>query len=408
VEDVDVAIIGAGIAGLIAARALADQGRRVCVLEARMRIGGRIHTDAAAGPVPIERGAELIHGGRVRIRHYLDRYGLKVQPDGGSRGVRLAAGGRLRHPLWMATRRSMWRLGSATSALSKTPGIDVSAAEFLRARKIDGVGRQLAEVMANGACATLEELGIADAAAGLNSPQTRGGDFRPVGGHQALVDVLAKGLDVRCDQPVASVHWNDDGVDVEARERVRAGAAVITLPLGVLQAGSVTFVPDLPEAKQSAVKALRMHPAIKIAVRFSRPVGSRRVRSVVGDDLVPAYWRSAADPPIWTAFVTGPRALSAAADPRRAVERLCSYLDVSHDAVAAVTTTDWGRDPWARGGYSSAPAGAFAQRAVLAEPIGCLVFAGEATSTTGEAGTVSGAILTGERAAAEAADILRR
>ena len=407
-HDVDVAIVGGGIAGLIAARTLTDQGHRVCVLEARARAGGRIRTDAGIAPVPVEHGAEIIHGHRVRIWHYLDRYSLAAHPDKGSRGYRLAVGGRLRHPLWMAAHRSVWRLGGATSALAKGVATDVSAAEFLRARKVDGIGWQLADVMANAACAPLEELGVVDAAAGLNSPQTRGGDFRPVGGHQRLVDAVAAGLDVRCEQPVVVARWNDHGVEVEARERVRARAVIVTLPLGVLQAGSVRFEPELPVAKLKAVSDLRMHPAAKIMIRFAQPIGTRRVSSILGDDLIPAYWRSFVDPPIWTAFVTGPRALSAAADPERAVERLCSYLGVTRTAVADVAVADWGRDPWTCGGYSSAPAGAFAARAVLAEPCGRLVFAGEATSTTGEAGTVSGAILTGERAAAEATAILLR
>lgn len=406
-NDVDVAIVGGGIAGLIAARLLADQGHRACVIEARPRIGGRIYTDTSHAALPVERGAEVIHGNRVRVWHYLERYGLATRPNPSTRGVRFANGGRLRHPLWLATHRSAWRLGRAMSALAKVTADDHSAAQFLRARKIGGIGWQLAEIMANASCAPLEELGVVDAAAGVNSPQTRGGEFRPAGGYQALVDAVASGLDVRREQPVTTIRWTDDGVEIEARDRIRARAAIITLPLGVLQAGTVRFEPDLPDAKRTAMSKLRMHTAVKMSVRWSRPPAARRVRSVIGDDLVPAWWQSSADPPMWTAFVTGPRASAVASDPGRAVDRLCSLIGAAPDAVDEVIVTDWGADRWTVGGYSSAPPGAYAARAVLAEPTGPLAFAGEATSTTGEAGTVSGAILTGERAAAETAEILR-
>lgn len=405
-NDVDVAIVGGGIAGLIAARILSDQGHRACVLEARPRIGGRIHTDTSHAAVPVERGAEVIHGNRVRVWHYLERYGLAARPNP-TRGVRFVDEGRLRRPLWLATHRSAWRLGRAMSVLAKVTADDQSAAEFLRARKIDGIGWRLAEILANAACAPLEELGVVDAAAGVNSPQTRGGEFRPAGGHQALVDAVASGLDVRRQQPVTMVRWTADGVDIEALDRIRARAAIITLPLGVLQAGTVRFEPDLPAAKRTAVFQLRMHTAVKVTIRFSRPPAARGVRSVVGDDLVPAWWRSFADPPMWTAFVTGPRAPAVASDPGRAIERLCTLIGAVPDAVQDVIVTDWGAEPWTLGGYSSAPPGAYAARAALAAPTGPLAFAGEATSTTGESGTVSGAILTGERAAAEVGEMLR-
>ena len=203
------------------------------------------------------------------------------------------------------------------------------------------------------------------------------------------------------------VRWNQAGVEIEAGHRVRARVAVITLPLGVLQAETVRFEPDLPDAKRRAVAALRMHPAVKILLRFRHPVGNRRVRVIAGDDEVPVFWRAPDPAPVWTAFVTGPRAVTLASAPDRAAERLCSYLGIGARGVLdAVEVVDWGRDPWSCGGYSAAPPGAFVARAVLAERVGGLVFAGEATSTEGEAGTVSGAAVTGERAAAEVCSVL--
>ena len=140
--------------------------------------------------MPIERGAEFIDGNRVRVWHYLERFGLQAQPGLGMRGFRFVHRDRLHHPLWLLTRPSAFRLALAVSSLVRRQCPDQSAADFLRARGVAGVGWRLAEVMANAACAPLEDLGVVDAAAGLNSPQASGGDFRPTGGYQMLVDSI--------------------------------------------------------------------------------------------------------------------------------------------------------------------------------------------------------------------------
>ncbi len=406
--DVDVVIVGAGIAGLVAARCLGDAGFAVCVLEARDRLGGRIHTDSSFAGAPVERGAEFIHGDRVRIWHYLERFGLRADPSLGTRGLRFVDGSRLRSPLWLLTRPAAFRLSLAMMALVHRKGPDESLADFLRARRItDGLGRRLADYMVNSACASLEDLGVVDAVAGLTSLQSRGGAFRPAGGHQAVVDSLARGLDVRCNAPASVVRWSDAGVEVEAGQSVRARAAILTLPLGIQQAGVVCFEPALPEPKQRAAAALRMHSAVKILFRFGHQVGDTRVHAIAADTEVPVFWRAPEPTPVWTGFVTGPRASTLASNPERAADRLCSLCGPeARHALQAVEVVDWGRDPWSRGGYSAAPPGAFAARAILAERVGSLVFAGEATATDGEAGTVSGAINTGERAGAEARAML--
>jgi monoamine oxidase len=206
---------------------------------------------------------------------------------------------------------------------------------------------------------------------------------------------------------VACVKWSAAGVEVETGQKVRAQAAILTLPIGVLRSGAVRFEPSLPDWKRQAVAALRKHAAVKILCRFRHAVGHPRLRVIAGDDEAPVFWRAFEPAAVWTAFVTGPRAATLARRPERAAARLCSLLGgEASGALDAVDVADWGEDPWSCGGYSVAPAGAMPARATLAERVETLVFAGEATSTVGEVGTVSDAILTGERAALEVRELL--
>lgn len=400
--DVDVAVLGAGIAGLVAARILNDTGLRVRLLEARTRVGGRIHTDHDFASVPIERGAEFVHGDAVATWRYLDRLGLATRRSLRTRHLRLVQGEQLHHPLWLLTRPAFFQLLLALPELMVGRRRDESVAAFLRRRRIrDPAGWQLADTLANSACASAEDLSLADVLRMYSSQQSSGGDFRIEQGYQALPAHLARGLDVHYGVPVTRVRWNDQGVDIEAGQRLRARAALITLPLGVLQGGQVLFEPPLPAAKQAALAALRMHPAIKVLCRYREPVGPRDVRVLAGDDVLPLIWRAPSPAPVWTAFLTGPRARHAP-DGEQVAHRVSRLLGGDAlDALRDVEVVDWGRDPWARGGYSAVPPGEAHARVVLARTVGPLLFAGEATAADGEAGTVSGAISSGERAATQ-------
>lgn len=401
-DDVDVVVLGAGISGLTAALALAERGLAVRVLEARPRLGGRIHTDRQFTSAPVERGAELVHGRRARTWQYLERFGLRTERARTMGGLRFVDGDRLRSPWWVISRRGTLRYLRAAMALARWRGADQSVGELLRARGVTGgIGAQLAALTANDACTPLDDWSAEEARMALESDQLGGGEFRLAQGYGALVEALGGGLDVRLGSPVEKVRWRTSVVEVEARERVRARAAVITLPIGVLQAGVVQFDPPLPPAKRQAISALRMHPAAKILVRFTRPVGPMNVQVIAGDEMVPAFWRGPRGTPVWIGFVTGPAA--AGIDGRRAALRLGALLGAEAESfLDQVEVVDWSADPYCRGGYSSAPPGARAARAALAEPLDRLFFAGEAASTDGAPGTVSGAIRSGERAAEEA------
>src|SRR5262245_27427738 len=130
----DVLVIGAGAAGLGAARALADAGRRVVILEARDRIGGRVWTDHSFGPVPVERGAEFIHGERAETWAWVRRAGFTTASHARWSGRRIAlADGRLAGPELLRERPDLRRVVDLEDMLAAYAGPDCSLAEWLAA-----------------------------------------------------------------------------------------------------------------------------------------------------------------------------------------------------------------------------------------------------------------------------------
>ena len=187
----------------------------------------------------------------------------------------------------------------------------------------------------------------------------------------------------------------------------RASHAVVTLPLAVLKAGVVPFDPPLPIAKQQAIAALNMAPAMKLILRFEEPFWDHDMTFLTGRDPLPVWWTVRPGAPLLIGFVTGPRAAWLAAHgPDGVLEHGLAALaaifgDAPRRLFADHALVDGAADDWARGGYSSVPPGRHGMRAVLAQPAGALHFAGEATVFASNPATVHGALHSGERAAAE-------
>jgi monoamine oxidase len=438
--DADALVLGAGIAGLSAGRALRDGGLRVVVLEARDRIGGRVWTDRSWGSRPVELGAEFVHGELADTWPELRRLGARHRPwpkgveslvqleDGSVLTMRAA---RAADPAFDATRtmslpavapsryedldaylrRIGWTLDQrrhVRRAFANAAGDDphrLSAAAVVAGLRDDAGG--LPGLIAGAA-------GGADVAAGVDPP-ARGSaatDFRLSDGYDALPRALAGGLDVRLATPVARVAVAVEGVRVTTRagDVWRAPAAIVALPLGVLQAADVEFEPGLDELKGEALQGLRMGPVIKVVVRLGAPPfdPADGVEAVYARGAPPMWWTSSPpdDPtPVWTGFVSG----AAAADllrcpPETALRRaLLALEDVVGRPLVMVDgrMVAWPDDPWARGGYSHVLPGHHGARERLAVPTPPLYWAGEATAPEACAATVHGAYRSGVRAARE-------
>jgi monoamine oxidase len=410
----DVAIIGAGAAGLAAARALSGAGKRVCILEARERVGGRVFSLHLPDlPLPIELGAEFIHGENASTLSIVDS------------GALVAA--ELPDDHWWS-RDGNWEVvedfwGQVERVRAKIPakGKDVSFAEFLRSRRnLTPRLRQLAHSFVEGYHASHADRISAQVLRTADSEQEEDGSsgnrqFRLANGQDALIAWLRAGLhperaDLRLGRAVTRVQWSPGNVVVDCGERIRAKALVITIPIGVWKAGTIEFDPPLRE-KARALSLIEPGHVVKIAFRFREQFWPS-INFLHSDDrFLPTWWTSAPfRSPILTGWAGGHAADALLAEGDQALRDRA--LDSMSDAwgvprrrldelLVATFTHDWQRDPYSRCAYSYAAVGGKDAAAMLARPLKkTLFFAGEATSSD-ETGTVAGAIESGFRAARE-------
>ena len=406
----EVIVIGAGAAGLAAAEALTRAGRSVLVLEARSRVGGRVWTRSMPGlDVPIELGAEFIHGAARATFSLLSKAGMETVASG--RAQRYADGGRLRPVDSFALAQKAMQ---DTSLLQDR---DLSFAAYLARQRLGDKTRTFARLMVQGFDAADPSLASASAIA----EEWGGGDAllgsqpRPRRGYGPLLDwlarrVVARGTRLRMQSVVAEIRWRRGRVQVRGEGFAFCAAkAICTLPLGVLQSRAVRFDPGLK--KQEPLRLLASGPVIKAALRFPAAFWEKRQRGVAffhsPGAPFPTFWTPLpARAPLLIAWAGGPKAERLAGLPTgKLTARMLASLRTVFGKVEEpdqVHVHDWQADPLARGAYSYVLVNGNGARALLAQSLeDTLYFAGEATNLEGEAGTVSGALQSGRRAARE-------
>jgi monoamine oxidase len=424
----DVVILGAGAAGLAAARVLDAAGRDVIVLEARSRVGGRVLTREDPGlAVPVELGGEFIHG-RAPETFALLRLARSVAVDTaqtsfGFENGALVAGDDAFDVVAEVMRRAA-ALDQDVSVADFLTGVEARAA---RAARMMVEGFDAADTHRASARALAEEWAEGD---GQTSAQ-----FRPLGGYTHVLRALHGALDpertrVLLETPVHLLRRDAGGVAVEARDaggaprEVRARVAIVTLPVGVLQTATLAFEPPLPDDVLGALDALIMGPVVKLGLQFTRAFWEEtddgRYRDAAffhrDDATFPAFWTQLPlRAPQLIAWAGGPKA-DALADASHAERVAAALHDLEglfgvHAGITecfeAAYEHDWQRDPYARGAYSYVRVGGVGARAILAQPVdGLLLFAGEAAVASAEAGTVAGALQSGERAARQALSVI--
>jgi monoamine oxidase len=400
----EVIVVGAGAAGLAAAHELARSGRQVVVLEARGRVGGRCDTRRMPGlSVPIELGAEFVHGRPQVTLDLLERAGVPGVDS--TRTQHFVDRGRLRPVDAFAEAQKAMR---ATAVLKKA---DLSFEAFLKTRKLAKTTRIFATMMVQGFDAADPALVSARDIADEWQTALGSSQMRPQGGYGPLVSSLAKDLSVKLNTVVREIRWQRGAVEIAG---YRARQAVVALPLGVLQTDAVRFSPPLAE-KQGALEKLASGPVIRVAMRFREPFWEERCPKVAffhsPEALFPTCWTPLPmRAPLLTAWAGGPKAARLTGLPRKKLlqEALLSVRSVFGriPQPEAAYVQDWQADPFARGGYSYVRVDGDGARRILQRSLqDTLFFAGEATDTEGEAGTVAGALQSGIRAARE---VMRR
>jgi monoamine oxidase len=434
----DVAIIGAGAAGLAAASTLSSAGLNVCLLEARDRIGGRIHTHHdPATEVPIELGAEFVHGRPRETLNLLRQAVLSIEPVHGERYC--FDEGRLHACEYLDDEfdQVLGRLPAPGS------GPDQSFADFLKS--LPGISAETRKHV----CAYIEgfEAAYPDRiSAQALALENRASDeiegyrsFRIPNGYRALLSPLAPGkssdFPIRLNTMVRQIDWRAGRVEITAQDasgevQLQARKAIVTLPLAVLQArpgetGTVAFVPEL-KSKQNALDHLEMGPVIRVVLRFRErfweriEAESKRGRRSLSemsflhsdDPIFPTWWTTMPrEAPILTAWSAGPHCATLASQDHativsRALDTLSQLMHMSRGDLDRLLEAhylhDWQADPFARGAYSWTKVGGVSAAAELARPLDfTLFFAGEATDSNGHNGTVNGALESGYRAAQE-------
>jgi monoamine oxidase len=414
----DVLVIGAGMAGVAAARELERAGLSVAVVEGRDRVGGRIYSIRDFCAEPVEAGAEFVHGTGAATWPEIEAAGLRTRPCPLIRHTMFNIGHGTHWLPRILLHPRVWPTFNIFRSISRLEPPDLSAREYVERRGFRGRARVLAEMMLTAHLpGSVDEVGVLglrdDGVLTLES----GLNHRVVEGQDRVVEFIGRGLDLHFGFAVESIRWDAAGVALTSSDgrELTARAAISTLPVGVLQSGRVRFSPALPESRRSALEQLGMGPVVKLLLSFEERFWPHWLAILgCGTGPVTLYWPlfygTRDSLPVLCAYSTGPRAaqLSKVSEDEAAeiavadLARLFPKADPRRK-LTAQRRIDWGADPWSCGGYTFLRPGARGARARLAAAdTGRLFWAGSATESTPIASTVEAAYLSGLRAAAEA------
>ena len=403
-RDADVVVIGAGAAGIAAARRVVAAGRRAIVLEASDRIGGRCQTDTATFGTPFDRGARWLN-----------------DPDNNPM-VKLAREAAI--DVYPAPPGQKIRIGRRNARAGETEDF---LATLVRAnRAIDDAGRRFLDMACDRALP--KDLGLWTGTVDyLLGPFANGKELKDLSvvdqfraqdrtialatrqGIGALMEKLAVNLPVSLLTPAQRIVWTGRDVGVETPAgRIAARAVIVTVSSNVLAAGALKFSPDLPKPKQESFARLSLGSIDRVALQFNgNALGLGRDEVIIEQTDSPrtaTLYANIGGTNMCAVDLAGSfgRDLSAqgqAAMIAFATQWLTNLFgsDVAK-AIKASSATQWNAMPFIQGAVSAAGPGGQSARRVIAEPQGALFFAGEATHET-LFGTVDGAWDSGERAA---------
>ncbi len=420
----EVLVVGAGAAGLGAARALQDEGYQVMVLEARNRLGGRVWTNRSWPNSALDMGASWIHGMEgnplTRLAH---QFGLKtIITDYDSLALYNAQGKKLSEDQQDQIRQQLYnlldKLEKAREELDEDISLHEAIQQELAGQNLSPKAKQQLNYALNAVIEHEYAADVADLSLFYydEGEEFEGEDMLFPNGYDQIMQGLAKDLVVKLEYAVQQIEYGSSGVKISTNQGLfEAERAVITLPLGVLKQGGVKFSPELPGQKLAAIQRVGMGVLNKVYLRFAEPFWDE------SNDLLGyispnkgewSEWLNMykyTGQPILLGFNAGRygRQIETWSDKEIVAAAMVALRTMYGQAVPepqAWLVTRWASDPFAGGSYSYMPPNATpADRETLAQAVAeRLFFAGEATSTDYPA-TVHGALLSGQRAAKEIA-----
>ena len=390
-------VVGAGLAGLVAADELTRGGAEVTVLEARSRVGGRVWSQTLPNGAVVEMGAEYILPGNTAILELVERFGLGLWDKGMRYGRRDPRGG-----IGTTHEELAAAMETVEAGLAAGSHGDASAEQFLDSIDIPAGAREAILARVEISCASTADRVAAAGLAGVAhiddepSPSIAGGNQRlPLALAEELGDAVHRGAAVR------SIEWGEPAGGVRALtdvDAIDADVAVLGVPAPVLD--RISFDPPLPQPLRAALGLVEYGHAAKLFV----PVRLTAPPSAVMN-VPERYWAWTATgdggetQPVVSAFAGSAPALDRLEvddGPSRWLDSLASLrADLDLEMSGAVLST-WDDDPWVRAAYSTTPPPEVAT--AVEHPTGPLAFAGEHTAGEHHA-LMEGAIRSGRRAA---------
>jgi monoamine oxidase len=410
-DDADVIIIGAGAAGIAAARQLKKLGKSYILVDARARAGGRLYTDTSLGQ-PFDGGGAYIHFAETNPWTTIASEN-QVETRG---GMRLWSGSiAYRQGVALSTEETMGRFKAMQAVRDAYDEVeeryDMSMARAMR--YADQMAKDASRIQAQMAAGEdPEHISVSDWQR-LESGQ----NLLVTGGYGALAEKAAVTVEPRLNVKVLSIDWSGTTINVTTdKGTIRARKAIVTVPVGVLKAGSIQFTPNLPSTTLRALDGLRMGALSKVALRFGEDrygFQPHQFLAEVGDatqamtfeawpfnhELIVAVFGGD--------YARGLAKQGEAAAINHVLERFAKIAgnDV-RKSFKGGKLVGWSEDEFARGSYAVALPGQMNSRDALAKPVGDRIwFAGEATAGVYSM-TAGGAYIAGRDAATQVANRL--
>ena len=416
----DVLIIGGGAAGLMAAVELVKAGKKTAILEARNRLGGRIHSfENDDFTIPVELGAEFVHGDLKITQMLVKKAGTGLQKINGS--------------LWQKGKNGLQEQEDFIEDFNllekkfKEVKEDIPVSEFikqhLQGEEFDKVritiqnyveGYYAADINKASTLALCEELTTSDDV-----------QYRIEGGYKKLIDYLYNEADQRgcifyLSQPVKSINWQKNKIEVITTAKTfLSSKLLVTVPLGVLQSETITFSPALPN-KMAEAKNLGFGPVIKLLLQFDKAFWRekdltqqkdlKKFSFLFSDEPIPTWWTQFPDQvPLLTGWLGGPHAEKLKNDSdeeilQKALQTLEAIFSIQQSRIKqwlkAWKIINWMNDPYCNGAYAYEVVNGKMSREILNQPVdNTLFFAGEALHSGPEIGTVEAALISGHQTA---------